>query len=118
MFGFGHTELLIILLLAVVLFGAKRLPEIGKALGRIGSEYREGKNSVRPDQGKGTSDQAEPDAPESGLDIEAEIKNQIVSRMPGVGRLNRLKKTAEMVNKVARAAEKSGDPKSGSGKES
>ncbi len=34
MFGLGVTELIIILLIIVVIFGAKKLPEIGSGLGR------------------------------------------------------------------------------------
>ena len=34
MFGIGMQELLIILVLVLVIFGAKRLPEIGGGLGR------------------------------------------------------------------------------------
>jgi sec-independent protein translocase protein TatA len=33
MFGLGTTELLIILAIIVILFGATRLPEIGKGFG-------------------------------------------------------------------------------------
>jgi sec-independent protein translocase protein TatA len=41
--GLGWTEVLVIALLVVVLFGARRLPEIGKSLG---SGIREFKKSV------------------------------------------------------------------------
>ncbi len=34
MFGLGIPELIIILLIIVVIFGAKKLPEIGSGLGR------------------------------------------------------------------------------------
>ena len=34
MFGLGVTELIIILLIIVVIFGAKKLPEIGSGLGK------------------------------------------------------------------------------------
>jgi len=34
MFGIGTQELLIILVVALVLFGSKKLPEIGNGLGR------------------------------------------------------------------------------------
>ena len=34
MFGIGMQELLVILVLVLVIFGAKRLPEIGGGLGR------------------------------------------------------------------------------------
>ena len=34
MFGIGTSELLIILVIVIVIFGAKRLPEIGSGLGK------------------------------------------------------------------------------------
>ena len=34
MFGFGMPQILIILLIVVVVFGASRLPELGSALGK------------------------------------------------------------------------------------
>jgi len=33
MFGLGATELIIILVIVIILFGASRLPEIGKGIG-------------------------------------------------------------------------------------
>ena len=33
MFGFGHLELLIILAIVVIVFGAGKLPELGSGLG-------------------------------------------------------------------------------------
>jgi sec-independent protein translocase protein TatA len=42
MFGLGMPELIVILVVALVLFGAKRLPEIGKSLGRAISSFKEG----------------------------------------------------------------------------
>jgi len=34
MFGIGHQELVIVLAIAFLIFGAKRLPELGKSLGQ------------------------------------------------------------------------------------
>ena len=34
MFGFGHWEILIILILVLIIFGAGKLPEIGAGLGK------------------------------------------------------------------------------------
>lgn len=43
MFGAGHLpELLIVLVLALVIFGPKRLPEIGGAMGKGIREFRRG----------------------------------------------------------------------------
>ena len=40
MFGIGVPELLIILLVCLLLFGASRLPEIGKSLGEGIREFK------------------------------------------------------------------------------
>ena len=42
MFGIGTTELLIILTIVVVLFGARRLPEIGSGLGKAIKNFKSG----------------------------------------------------------------------------
>lgn len=40
MFGLGPTELIIIFLLIIVLFGAKRLPELARSLGSSIKEFK------------------------------------------------------------------------------
>ena len=42
MFGLGFGELVLILLIVIVLFGAKRLPELGDGLGRFVRGLRTG----------------------------------------------------------------------------
>lgn len=42
MFGLGATELLIILGICVLLFGARRLPEIGSGLGKAIKNFKSG----------------------------------------------------------------------------
>lgn len=60
MFGFGPVELLLIFLAILLLFGAKRLPEIAKGLGK---GIREFKSAVKDttDEIKGAVD-TEPDS--------------------------------------------------------
>ena len=40
MFGLGVTELIIILVIVVVLFGASKLPEIGKGVGEAITNFK------------------------------------------------------------------------------
>lgn len=42
MFGIGFQELLVIFLIVLLVFGARRLPEIGRALGKTLAEFRKG----------------------------------------------------------------------------
>ncbi len=42
MFGFGHWELLIVLVIAVIIFGAGKLPQVGSALGKSIGSFKKG----------------------------------------------------------------------------
>jgi sec-independent protein translocase protein TatA len=42
MFGIGSQELIIIFLIAFFIFGAKRLPELGKSLGQAIRGFKKG----------------------------------------------------------------------------
>jgi len=46
MFGIGATELIIILVLALIIFGPGKLPEVGKAIGRGIREFKKATNSA------------------------------------------------------------------------
>ena len=55
MFGFGHWELLIILIIALIIFGAGKLPEIGSGLGSAIRNFKKGVSKVESeikDEGK------------------------------------------------------------------
>lgn len=47
MFGIGTPELLVILVLALVVVGPQRLPELGRTLGRALREFRKVQDDVR-----------------------------------------------------------------------
>ncbi|MCK4321217.1 twin-arginine translocase TatA/TatE family subunit [candidate division WOR-3 bacterium] len=50
MFGtIGWPEIIIILVIALLLFGAKRLPEVGKSLGKAIREFRKSFREISED---------------------------------------------------------------------
>jgi sec-independent protein translocase protein TatA len=44
MFGLGYQELMIILVIVLLLFGAQKLPELARGLGKSMSEFKKGQN--------------------------------------------------------------------------
>jgi sec-independent protein translocase protein TatA len=46
MFGLGVTELIIILVIVVVLFGAKKLPEIGSGIGEAIKNFKKSTSEI------------------------------------------------------------------------
>jgi len=51
MFGLGTPELIIILLIAFLLFGSKKLPEIGAGLGKAIGSFKKGLSEVEEAKG-------------------------------------------------------------------
>jgi TatA/E family protein of Tat protein translocase len=49
MFGLGYQELLIILVIVLILFGANRLPELARSLGSSVKEFKKGVNEAKVD---------------------------------------------------------------------
>ncbi len=47
MFGLGPTELVIILAIALIIFGPSKLPEIGKSIGKGINEFKNAANDVQ-----------------------------------------------------------------------
>jgi sec-independent protein translocase protein TatA len=46
MFGIGAQELLLILFIVLILFGAKRVPELAKGLGKALREFRKAAKDI------------------------------------------------------------------------
>ena len=49
MFGLGTTEMMIILVLVLIIFGAGKLPQVGGALGKGLREFKSGVSGAQDD---------------------------------------------------------------------
>jgi sec-independent protein translocase protein TatA len=54
----GPTELLLILLIVVIIFGARRLPDLGKGLGEGIRNFRKGFGGKEPEEKKSDSEKS------------------------------------------------------------
>ena len=49
MFGLGYQELLLILVIVLILFGAQRLPDLARSLGSSVKEFKKGVTELNKD---------------------------------------------------------------------
>lgn len=59
MLGLGLPEILLILVIALLIFGAAKLPEIGRAMGKALSEFKKGTQEITSDVKPKESDKEE-----------------------------------------------------------
>jgi sec-independent protein translocase protein TatA len=50
MFGLGYQELLLILVIVLILFGAQRLPDLARSLGSSVKEFKKGVTELQKDE--------------------------------------------------------------------
>ncbi len=49
MFGLGHTEIIVIFLALLLIFGGKKLPELARGLGKGIREFKKATNELEKD---------------------------------------------------------------------
>jgi sec-independent protein translocase protein TatA len=93
MFGLGLQEIIIILVIFLLLFGAKRLPQIGEGLGKTIKELKKVREEKKPEKGRERNDQ------KGGLlsDLKKEVEE-----IPGLKEAKALKETADKVKSITR----------------
>ncbi len=70
MFNIGPLELMVILIVALVVVGPKRLPEVGKTIGKSLREFRKATDEVKQSFDFNFDDDFEPDPPASSRHVE------------------------------------------------
>ena len=104
MFGLGPTELIIIAVIILLLFGAKRLPEIGKGLGGAISEFKKIKKDIsnKDEDDKGHDDDKVPAEKNDQPTLEATVMNKVMEQVPGVKKAMDVKRKVEQVKKIVK----------------
>jgi sec-independent protein translocase protein TatA len=93
MFGLGLPEIVVILVILFVLFGAKRLPEIGTGLGKTVKEIRKMRDERKADKEKAKKDQK--------ADLISGLKKE-VEKIPGLREAKEIKETANKVKNITK----------------
>ncbi len=101
MFGLGTTELIVIGVIVFLIFGARRLPEIGKGLGGAVKEFRKIKKDVSlketTDNAKDAEKNKETKDPPA---LENKLAQKVVEQIPGVKKAMDVKKKVDKVKKI------------------
>ncbi len=79
MFGLGFPELILILVIALIIFGPGKLPEVGKAIGKSVREFKKATNEIKKefdiDEPPTTSNASNPQPPKETSPNVAKTEN-------------------------------------------
>ena len=96
MFMPGATELLIIGGIVLLIFGAKRLPEIGKGIGGAIKEFRNVRKEISlNDKEEGTEEKGE-----EKKSLENKLVEKVIEDIPAVKKGLAAKKKADKIKKI------------------
>jgi len=97
MFGLGFQEILLILVIIFLLFGVKKLPEIGKGLGETMREIRKIRDERKTEKDK----EKEKNKENQKGDLISDIKKE-VEEIPGLKEAKEIKQVADKVKGITK----------------
>jgi sec-independent protein translocase protein TatA len=100
MFGLGTTEILIIGGILLLIFGAKKLPEIGKGLGGAIREFKDVKKDINI-----TTDEKGKDSKSTGKEeksMEGKLTDKVLEEIPGIKKGMEIKKKVEKITEITK----------------
>jgi len=93
MFGLGFQEILLILVILFLLFGVKKLPEIGRGLGETMKEI----GRIRNDRKAGKEKEKEDQKGNLFSDLKKEVEE-----IPGLKEAKEIKETADKLKNITK----------------
>jgi len=93
MFGLGLPEILVILVIIFLIFGAKRLPEIGAGLGKTIKEL----GKIRDER----STEKEKDKGNQKKNLISDLKKE-AEKIPGLKEVKEIKETVDKVKNITK----------------
>ena len=99
MFGLGTPELIVIGVIVFLLFGAKRIPDIGKGLGGAIREFRDARKEMSGD----TAKHEKKEEPKQEASLESKLAQKVVNQVPGVKQVMDVKDKVDKVKELMKS---------------
>jgi sec-independent protein translocase protein TatA len=99
MFGLGTPELIVIGVIVLILFGAKRIPDIGKGLGGAIREFRDARKEISSDSDK----QGKKEEPKQEASLESKLAQKLVNQVPGAKQAMDVKDKVDKIKELMKS---------------